>query len=270
MSEHASSEERLLELLSDRALFGLTVEEDQELENLRKVCPSVNTDEMDHIVGLLEASGPNAQREEIPSSLKTQIQASAAKFAGGADPISPNLTVTTRREGTISSPKSSNSTSSDRRNFLMGIIAMAATLLFAMLAFWKPGPPRLSLTELRGSLIANAGDLVQVNWTSTAAKAYSGDVVWSSAEQRGYMTFTGLPTNDPAKEQYQLWIFDREQDERYPVDGGVFDVTGDSTLVAIDAKINVVEPTLFAITIEKPGGVVVSDRSRLPLIAPIE
>jgi len=153
----------------------------------------------------------------------------------------------------------------------MGIIAMAATLLFAMLALWKPGPPRLSLTERRRALIANAGDLVRVNWTSTnAQKAYSGDVVWSSTEQRGYMTFTGLPANDPTKEQYQLWIFDREQDERYPVDGGVFDVTGTSALVAIDAKINVVDPTMFAITIEKPGGVVVSDRSRLPLIASIE
>jgi len=49
----------------------------------------------------------------------------------------------------------------------------------------------------------------------------------------------------------------------------VFDVTGDEVVVAIDAKLRVREPTLFAITIEKPGGVVVSRRERLVLVAAV-
>lgn len=84
------------------------------------------------------------------------------------------------------------------------------------------------------------------------------------------MTFSGLPVNNPSEEQYQLWIFDAKQDDRYPIDGGVFDVTSPTVVVPIDAKIRVSDPSMFAITIEKPGGVVVSDRSRLPLLAKVK
>ena len=45
------------------------------------------------------------------------------------------------------------------------------------------------------------------------------------------------------------------------IKGGVFDMpAGDGeAIVPIDAKIRVDEPVLFAITVERPGGVVVSD-----------
>ena len=82
------------------------------------------------------------------------------------------------------------------------------------------------------------------------------------------MRFVGLPKNDPRVEQYQLWIFDPAQSEATPVDGGVFDVDDrGEVIVRIDPKLKITGPTLFAVTIEKPGGVVVSDRSRLVLIA---
>ena len=67
--------------------------------------------------------------------------------------------------------------------------------------------------------------------------------------------------------QYQLWIFDARRDERYPVDGGVFDAAADTAevIVPIDAKIEVGTPVLFAVTVEKPGGVAVSNRKRIVL-----
>jgi len=50
----------------------------------------------------------------------------------------------------------------------------------------------------------------------------------------------------------------------------VFDVSADGEVrVAIDAKLEVGEPYMFAITLEKPGGVVVSSRDRLALVATI-
>lgn len=95
-----------------------------------------------------------------------------------------------------------------------------------------------------------------------------GELLWSDRDQVGYMRFANLPANDPTKWQYQLWIFDANRDERYPVDGGVFDApAGGSGVVAIDPKIPVRKATLFAITREKPGGVVVSDRTGLALVA---
>ena len=77
-----------------------------------------------------------------------------------------------------------------------------------------------------------------------------------------------VETNDPTQFQYQLWIFDKDRDDKYPVDGGVFDVGPDGEVVVkISAKLHVNEPVLFAVTVEQPGGVVVSDRSRIAVTA---
>lgn len=97
----------------------------------------------------------------------------------------------------------------------------------------------------------------------------AGETLWDAVEQVGVMALTGLKPNDPAEFQYQLWIFDAERDERYPVDGGVFDIPAgagpdDAALIPFVARLPVNEATLFAVTVEPPGGVVVSDRSRLP------
>ena len=79
--------------------------------------------------------------------------------------------------------------------------------------------------------------------------------------------FEGLPANDPEQGQYQLWIFDADHPAETPVDGGVFDSDGARIRVPIDAKLGVRDPSLFAVTYERPGGVVVSKRDRLVLTA---
>ncbi|NNE07200.1 MAG: anti-sigma factor, partial [Gemmatimonadetes bacterium] len=126
--------------------------------------------------------------------------------------------------------------------------------------------------ELREILLAEGEDVLLTPLTATAdpsAADAGGEVSWSPLLQTGYMTIVGLEPNDPAQSQYQLWIFDATRDERFPVDGGVFDVPAgaDEVVIPIDAKIEVREATLFAITVEKPGGVVVSDRERIVLVA---
>jgi anti-sigma-K factor RskA len=153
-------------------------------------------------------------------------------------------------------------------------LAAAACLLLAI-GGWlrRPGPDSggRSASELRAALLGEEG-VVVLPWSATldpSAAGATGDLVWSPAKQKGYMRFRGLAANDPKREQYQLWIFDKQQDERFPVDGGVFDVdktTGD-VIVPIVAKIHVAEPTLFAVTVEKPGGVVVSKRERIVVTA---
>jgi hypothetical protein len=55
------------------------------------------------------------------------------------------------------------------------------------------------------------------------------------------------------------------------VDGGVFDVPQNGeVIIPIDAKIKVQKPTLFAVTAEKPGGVVVSKQEKVLAIAKVE
>jgi len=116
---------------------------------------------------------------------------------------------------------------------------------------------------------------VRVAWAAQddpTARGAGGEVLWNQRLQRGVMRFTDLAQNDPQAFQYQLWIFDGARDEAHPVDGGVFDVgERGEVLVPIDAKLEVkAAPTLFAITVEPPGGVVVSTRERLALVAPVE
>lgn len=135
----------------------------------------------------------------------------------------------------------------------------------------QDGTPEPTLQQQREQLLA-ADDVLQLDWLPSkdpAALVATGNVVWSGERQEGFLTFRNLAANDPAAEQYQLWIIDGERDPAQPVDGGVFDVqtTDDEVIVRIDAKLRVFDPQAFAVTIEKPGGVVVSERSRLPLLA---
>ena len=153
-------------------------------------------------------------------------------------------------------------------------LCMAASIAIA-LGVWLPGKREfaLGLQQRRDTLIASASDLVRSKWEPTAPDAEKGvelgEVVWSTVLQQGFMTIRGLPVNDATKEQYQLWIIDPSRDEK-PIDGGVFDIANAAeSIVAIQAKLRVDKPTVFAITVEKPGGVVVSDQKRLPLLAKI-
>jgi anti-sigma-K factor RskA len=68
-----------------------------------------------------------------------------------------------------------------------------------------------------------------------------------------------------------LWIFDGTRDDRYPIDGGVFNIpSGQSeVIIPITAKLEVRDPAMFAVTIEKPGGSVVSSRDRIVVLAPV-
>ncbi len=146
---------------------------------------------------------------------------------------------------------------------------LAAAVVFAV--FWLQRAPERSRDSATGReiLVASATDLVRAAWVAAAdplAGNVSGDVVWSRARQEGYLRFRDLPPNDAERVQYQLWIFDKARDawEAKPVDGGVFDVGPDAEVVVrIDAKLEVREAALFAVTLEPAGGVVVSAREHL-------
>jgi hypothetical protein len=125
--------------------------------------------------------------------------------------------------------------------------------------------------EARAALLASQPFALRRNWSAAgdpSGRGVTGDVVWDARTQTGYMRFVGLRRNDVAREQYQLWIFDGRRDERFPVDGGVFDSSGDGELVVpIRATLPVGTPLAFAVTVERAGGVVVSSRERVVVIA---
>ena len=132
-----------------------------------------------------------------------------------------------------------------------------------------PPAPALPPTaaQERDALLANADSLkIPLGATKDpAAAGVTGDVVWDPVTQRGFLHFAGLAPNDPAMHQYQIWIFDAGRDKRYPVDGGVFDVPANAgeVIIPIRAALMVRKPAAFAVTLEKPGGVVVSGREHV-------
>jgi hypothetical protein len=134
-----------------------------------------------------------------------------------------------------------------------------------------PTPPApAAAAEARAALLAEPSTL-KIKMAATkdpGGAGATGDVVWDPATQRGYLHFVGLAPNDPTVHQYQLWIFDGARDQRYPVDGGVFDIpaNGRDVIVPIHAAIAVLKAAAFAVTVERPGGVVVSGREHIVVL----
>ncbi|MDQ3712061.1 MAG: hypothetical protein M3388_07560, partial [Acidobacteriota bacterium] len=73
----------------------------------------------------------------------------------------------------------------------------------------KTPAPELTAAQKREQLITSAPDVIQTNWTSAKGdKRVLGDVVWSNAQQKGYVRLRDMPVLDASKETYQLWIVD--------------------------------------------------------------
>lgn len=256
--------ERLQDLLADQAVFGL---DEQELNELNAAFPEwQDEDSFDLTASALSLT--NLEIEEMPTYLQTKILNDAEKFFV---PKEEELQKTFEFE-----PKKTN------WHWLGWAVASFACLALAFTLFFprtiqSPTPPQVKKetnAEKLSQLLASNQKLYKANWSAgnmKDLKNVSGDVVWSDEKQEGFMRFKNLPANDKAKECYQLWIFDETQDDKTPIDGGVFDIDANGEIVIpIDAKLKVKNPKMFAVTVEKAGGVVVSKREKIPVLAKIE
>lgn len=283
MNEYEKNRDRLLELLADQALFGLDPQELAELETLQKQFPDQPADALEKVAAMVELSGLPADVAPLPDSLRSRIQGGMAEFVrqptvGDESGVSASSATPLSTAASIERPPLLAGWDWRMVAGLAGW-AIAACLLLALAlpgTGGKNAPKSRSVAELRESLIDSASDLIRRDWQTTEdpaavsadGAAATGDVVWSNDRQEGYLRISGLQANNPEINQYQLWIFD--DDQEHPVDGGVFDIPAgsDEVLIPVQAKINVSSPTVFAVTVEKPGGVVVSKKERVPLLAP--
>lgn len=252
-----------------RALTGeLTAE-----ERLRLDRDDPEFAELEEMAAIYDLASTGGADEAMPDDLAERIRAQAV--LPNAEP--GNATATPSSVTPIQSERSRT-----RRSSSAGLawFAAAASLIAAIVGWWPetpaPGPapqPTPTVADLKHQFETQAPDLVEFALAGTedpaAGDAAAGSVVWSQDAQRGYMTIRNLAVNNPDESQYQLWIFDGSR-EKHPVDGGVFDVTEDGeVIVPIESKLPVREPTLFAITVERPGGVVVSDQGRIAMVGKV-
>jgi len=162
--------------------------------------------------------------------------------------------------------------------------AAAACLVLAVAGWW----PRLvgeavvqqvalSPEQQRAALLSS-GRALEASWSegpATAGTPVVGDVVFDPVSQRGFLRFRGIPANDPRLAQYQLWIADSGRPQPEPVDGGVFDVAKSTSnlvgdvIIPFEAKLPVGKPAAFVVTLEQPGGVVVSRQERVMALAKV-
>jgi hypothetical protein len=248
-----SQSDRLMDLLASRVTEGLSETEQRELERLLADHDQMELDHLDQAAAAADlAFSAHDQLEPMPAGLKQRILLDADR----------HLPAPTRA-GTFSAR-------------YMGWYAAAAMLILALWAPWigdsQPDTPLPSLAQQRETLLAAGSDVIRVDWNPPEIEDYAGvrgDVVWSPSQQTGFMRLSGLPANAPDQAQYQLWIVDPTRDE-HPIDGGVFDIVASDgeIIVPIDAKLEVSQAAAFAITLEKPGGVVVSDGPLL-VVAPV-
>ncbi|MGW8370518.1 MAG: anti-sigma factor domain-containing protein [Gammaproteobacteria bacterium] len=272
-----SSLDRVEDLLVKRSLEGLNDVETAELRSLVKKFPQVDVAAFDRAVAAISVSQVPLTHA-MPAGLYAEIEATGKRIVAQRAAATPSRhagsSLNRRRQTPRSSPRSSARSSPQRRRSPSAIpwLVAAASLAFAIVSWW-PMPPSSSNADsvYQRSRLIDSGAQLQ-NWTATddpTAVAASGDVVWDEVTQQGYLRIVMLSPNDPDEYQYQLWIFDSARDERFPVDGGVFDISpgGGEVLVPISAKLPVGHAVMFAVTVEKPGGVVVSDRERIALLA---
>ncbi|MFT5433374.1 MAG: hypothetical protein ACI9OJ_004080 [Myxococcota bacterium] len=258
-------------LLAGKAMGALEPDESTRLEELLAQLPDVDAEEFDRLVGEVTAALATSSPNTMPPELLERIARKGQEMVAQSDPGRPRV---------LDGLQSNAATPPTTRGGSGWVTWSGWAVAAVMSALWLGGmgqaeaPPEPTLAELRAELIEASGDAVEVAWSATedpAATGATGDVVWSNTSQSGMMRFVGLEANDPSQLRYQLWIFDSARDERFPIDGGLFDVQPGATevLVPVDARLLVNQPTLFAVTVERSDGVVVSDRGRIVVIAPM-
>jgi len=273
------TQERLLDLLCKKASHGLTNEERTELQEIEKtVESSLDVDSLEMTAAAIAMSGVPAS-DTLPDHLKARILAQADDYFAAQNRAELPAIPAVREIRRPSMPIWG----------WLGWAAAAAASLLLIVNIWNskpaetavsnatpaPGTERLSPAQMRDRFMAAvpSSEMVKAEWDkgNVPNLAISGDVVWSDKMQEGYLRFTNLPKNDTGVYTYQLWIFDENQDPKTPIDGGIFDVNAEGEIIVpITAKLRARGAKAFAITMEKPGGVMVSDRSKIVTLGSVK
>jgi Anti-sigma-K factor rskA len=288
-------DEATLDLLIKQVTDGLSPAEQRELDVLDSAVASEWRRELERATAAISLAG-SSDAPPLPAALaQTIAQQAEQHFASVRHATEPTAAAADRKIASLEAERAAASLQRvpptyGNRNGIYGWLAAAACLVLAAIGWLRapvetapptaqvPPPPAVvtpvekpaalpTPAEERAALLAKAGSIkITLGATKDPGSAgMSGDVVWDPATQRGYMHFTGLAANDPSIHQYQIWIFDSTRDKRFPVDGGVFDVPANAVevVIPIRATLMVRKPAAFAVTVEKPGGTVVSGREHI-------
>lgn len=284
--------DRILELLADEAMGQLSGADAAELERLLVETEARDVADFEQVIAAADVAMHSVSplEDELPAALAERLGAAAGAYCAGraaqrrdegvaGRPVAPEAP-----EGDDAAGEQGESFDFQRarsefaprrvgwpRLAIAAIVAIATVA--ALYVYSRPAPRNLADSRLA---LLGQGDTVQVAWADWAVDGngpeipgVKGDVVWSDSAQKGYMRFAELPANDPQKQQYQLWIIDKERGMSQRISGGVFNGGPGETIVEIEPRLLVHKAAAFAVTIEQPGGTWVSDMTRRVNIAPV-
>lgn len=254
-----------LDLLIDAASDGLSP---IEAERLREALKSAPAEDVHGTLRALDAArralrGEDPGQDEVPAALMASLRAQASGYIAGAGtdraPAASGSGLRLADEPDQATTRAERAGTLSRWRAYAGWVAAAAALALAGVAWWSGRGGAAASPEAVWAVIDARADTERLDFAgqTAAMQGVRGRVVWNEALQQGYMELTGLPPNTPSRTQYQLWIVDPSRAEQ-PVDGGVFDVPAGGGRIAFTPRLPVARPAVFAITEEKPGGVVVS------------
>jgi hypothetical protein len=271
--------ERMLDLLIAEATGDLSAAEAKELRDLEQKFPELKGDDSFELAAASFSIANLDAGEEMPAHLQAKILADADKFFA-AETVENVAKVETKDDEyqktfAFEPPKRSPWQWLGWAVAGLACIALALNVLMTRLnpqierVYQQVPTPTATPTDSQKleQLLASTDVIKTTLANPKNPNEVVGDVVWSDSQQKGFVRLRGVPVNDKAKEQYQLWIVAANQDAKTPVDGGVFDVNQNGeVIIPISAKVKVEKPAAFAITAERPGGVVVSKQEKVVAI----
>lgn len=256
------------DVLADEAAAALSEADRREFEPLLRAASPAEREAYLRAAALVQvtclrgdASGAHRMPGRLRQRLAEQGQSIVARQPA---PAVADIGAARERRRAATAPATTAAAPAPRqgRAAALGGWAVAACLAVALAAnLLGPATGSGDADPVRGraAMLADSAT-VTLPWSGGDERYASvrGDVVWNDATQTGFLRLVGMPVNEPGKAQYQLWIIDPDRDS-HPVDGGVFDVgSSGEVIIPVQARLAVDRPTTFAITLEKPGGVVVS------------
>lgn len=257
--------EHVLEALADRATQGFSAEELGAAQALLTGAGVADDRSFDLAAAALDVA--LGVGETMPETVRASLTQRAREWGTGVTDARSAPT----RSNTPSGVAGRIAPSSGARALAsLGWLAAAACLALAAVGWLRHAPSSGAPSD---SALLRRPDTIRWAWQAAADSRLAGlegEVIFNPTTQQGSMRLRNLPALDPATQQYQLWIVD--PDRKQPVDGGVFDAVAagpsGEAVIPINAKLRVDKPGAFAITIERRGGVVVSDGPLAAVAAP--
>ena len=263
--------ERLVQLLIDRATVGLSASEETELKSLLDDLAIDDDFSFDYVAQLLfDSEQPNqlfggeSEMKSLPDHIRSQVVDEAQQHV-----VTKNVM-----------PKRAGSSMALGRRELFAWFAAAACLVIASVVLFGRGNTDFKSEELIASatqaeldLFLNDSsdqDVLEIklnNGNSSLAKNASATVYWNRKLKRGFLEIDGLAANNSNDEQYQLWVIDKVRGIEDRPNAGVFDIaSAGKNVFTFRSELEVFDAQGFAITVEKPGGVSKSDLSQVALL----